>query len=235
VKAGVGDVVVANRTAERAERLADVLGGKAVGLEDVPAEIGKADIVVSTTSAVGYVATYAVVAAALSGRAGRPLALVDLALPRDVDPAVRELPGVTLVDLDGLRTALEGEPAGADVAAVRGIVDEEVEGFAAWRHARRVAPTVTALREKADGVVADEMQRLIGRLPELDDVARAEVEQAVRRAVDKILHAPTVRVKELAATDGGDRYAEALRELFDLDPGTLSAVSEPVPAGRETP
>ena len=162
---------------------------------------------------------------AVRRRAGRPLFLLDLALPHDIDPAVRALPGVTLLDLDGLRDALEGQDAAADVEAVRLLVASEVRTFLAAQRAQRVAPTVVALRARAAEVVAYELDRLSARVPGLEPATRAEVEMTVGRVVDKLLHAPTVRVKQLAGGPGGDSYAAALRELFELDPSTAAAVS----------
>jgi glutamyl-tRNA reductase len=166
-----------------------------------------------------------VVAAALAQRAGRPLAILDLALPRDVDPLVRTLPGVTIVDLEGLQTALAGTDAGAGVEAAREIVADEVGTFLTWQKASRVQPTVVALRSRADEVVAAELGRLKSRLPELDDRERAEVEQTVRRVVQTLLHTPTVRVKELTEAPVGLSYADALRELFGLDRAAPAAVT----------
>lgn len=224
-RAGVAEVVVANRSASNAARLAHALEGRAIGLDALGPALEVADVVVSSTGATGLVVVADVVARALARRDGRPLGLLDLALPRDVDPAVRALPGVVLVDLEQLGEVLSGTAAGADVAAAREIVREEVAAFLSWQRASAVAPTVAALRARADQVVAAELTRLSGRLPALDDRTRGEVEQAVRRVVDKLLHAPTVRVKELAATASGVSYAEALQELFGLDRAAPAAVA----------
>lgn len=224
-RAGVGPVVVANRGADRAERLASGLGGRATGLRHLTDELANADVVVCCTGATGLVLRADAVAAAVRRRGGRPLFLLDLALPHDIDPAVRALPGVTLLDLDGLRDALDGQDAAADVEAVRLLVASEVRAFLAAQRAQRVAPTVVALRARAAEVVAYELDRLSARRPDLDPAARAEVEMTVSRVVDKLLHAPTVRVKQLAGGPGGDSYAAALRELFELDPNAAAAVS----------
>ena len=173
---------------------------------------------------------YGAVRDAVARRDGRPLFVLDLALPRDIDPRVRELPGVRLADLDALRAVLDTEPTGADLDECRHIVADEVSVFLGWQRAMRVAPTVVALRAKADAVIAVELERLGSRV-DLDGKERSEVESAVRRVVEKLLHAPTVRVKELAEAPGGDHYAEALRELFGLDP----LVPEAVIAPEETP
>ncbi|KMO96704.1 glutamyl-tRNA reductase [Streptomyces roseus] len=153
------------------------------------------------------------------------LALLDLAMPRDIDAAVHRIPGVRLVDIESLAEASADAPMAADVDAVRGIVADEVAAFGAAQRAAHITPTVVALRAMAAEVVAMEVARLDGRLPDLDERQRAEVTQTVRRVVDKLLHAPTVRVKQLASEPGGAGYAEALRELFDLDPQTVASVS----------
>ncbi|NBM18577.1 glutamyl-tRNA reductase [Streptomyces sp. GC420] len=153
------------------------------------------------------------------------LALLDLAMPRDIDAAVHRVPGVRLVDIESLAEASADAPMAADVEQVRTIVSDEVAAFGAAQRAAHITPTVVALRAMAADVVAGEIARLDGRLPDLDERQRAEVTQTVRRVVDKLLHAPTVRVKQLASEPGGAGYADALRELFDLDPETVAAVS----------
>ncbi|MET9548123.1 glutamyl-tRNA reductase [Streptomyces sp. NPDC006627] len=159
--------------------------------------------------------------------AARPavLALLDLAMPRDIDAAVHRIPGVRLVDIESLAEASADAPMAADVEQVRGIVSDEVAAFGAAQRAAHITPTVVALRTMAADVVASEIARLDGRLPGLEDKQRAEITQTVRRVVDKLLHAPTVRVKQLAGEPGGAGYADALRTLFDLDPQKVAAVS----------
>jgi glutamyl-tRNA reductase len=228
---GAASVIVANRTGERAERLAASVGGTTAELHDLRPALAAADLVISCTGAAGLVITADMVTAALGERqpagGARPLALLDLALPRDVDPRADRLPGVTVIGLESLQDAgasLAASQAG-DVAAVRAIVAEELAARASARHAARVAPTVVALRAKAVEVVEAELARLAGKLGEIDDRTRAEIAQAMHRVMDKLLHAPTVRVKELAGSPGGDSYEEALRVLFDLDPGAVEAVT----------
>lgn len=153
------------------------------------------------------------------------LALLDLAMPRDIDGGAARLDGVRLVDIESLAEASADAPMAADVDQVRTIVADEVAAFGAAQRAAHITPTVVALRTMAAGVVAGEIARLDGRLPDLDEKQRAEISQTVRRVVDKLLHAPTVRVKQLASEPGGAGYADALRELFDLDPQTVAAVS----------
>jgi glutamyl-tRNA reductase len=226
-KAGVGQLVIANRSAARAQRLAAKLDGRAVGLEAVGAELVEADLVVTATGATLPVLPAATVEAAVGDRDGRDLVLLDLGLPRDVEPSARQLSGVRLIDLEGLRAALAGSDVVTDVDAVRAMVTEEVSAYVGRQGALRVAPTVAALRARAAEMVDIELDRLWGRSPTLSERERSEVATTVRRVVDKLLHAPTVRVKELAESPGGDRYAEALHELFELDPRKAQAVSSP--------
>jgi glutamyl-tRNA reductase len=153
------------------------------------------------------------------------LSLLDLAMPRDIDAAVHRLTGVRLVDIESLAEASADAPMAADVDQVRRIVSDEVAAFGAAQRAAHITPTVVALRTMAADVVASEIARLEGRLPEMDDKHRSEITQTVRRVVDKLLHAPTVRVKQLAAEPGGAGYADALRTLFDLDQETVASVS----------
>jgi glutamyl-tRNA reductase len=222
---GVGAVTVVNRSADRGRSLAGRLEGGWLPLEQMGTALREADVVVSATASVGTVLSAGVVADAIADRSGRPLVLLDLALPRDIDPEVADLGGVTLVDLNDLSAVLEAEQTGRDVEAVRAIVAEEVAGFLGWQRAARVAPTVVALRAQADELVRGELQRLEGRLPEMADDTRREVADTVRRVVEKLIHAPTVRVKELASEAGGDVYADALRELFGLPRVLPSAVA----------
>ncbi|MEV4426898.1 glutamyl-tRNA reductase [Streptomyces sp. NPDC049602] len=240
-RSGVSEIVIANRTLSRAERLAQILGeaggtprgnsgggtgvaARAVEMVAVGDELTRADVVVSCTGATGLVLTGEAVEDAVQGRTA-PLFLLDLAMPRDIDAAAHRIPGVRLVDIESLAEASADAPMAADVDQVRGIVSDEVAAFGAAQRAAHITPTVVALRTMAAEVVAGEVARLEGRLPGLDDKQRAEITQTVRRVVDKLLHAPTVRVKQLASEPGGAGYADALRTLFDLDPETVASVS----------
>ena len=243
-RSGAASIAVANRTREHAERLAASVNTAATtvtGLADLPAAIAAADVVISCTGATGQVITGDMVSAALAARtvpgnaraAGKKqsaLVIMDLAMPRDVEPAVAGLPDVVLIGMDQL-----SEHASAvrddDVAAVRAILEAELAAYQSAMDAARVAPTVVALRAKAANVVDAELARLAGRL-NADDLSRHaldEIAQTVRRVVDKLLHAPTVRVKELAGSPGGEEYAAALRVLFDLDPRAVEAVTRAAP------
>ena len=222
---GAAEVVVVNRTRERAERLAAEYAGRAASLSELPAVLAEADVVIACAGASGLLVTRAQVEAARTD--GRPMVFVDLALPHDVDPSVVELDGVTRIDLVDLAEELEASDAGREVAEVRRIVTEEVAAFVAVRRSASVTPTVVALRSMATSVVDAEMERLDHRLPDLSPEARAEVLRAVRRVADKLLHEPTVRVKELANETGAVSYAAALAELFALDPEAVDAVTRP--------
>ncbi len=229
-RSGAGSVVVANRTLVNAERLADQYAARAIPLEGVEAALGQADLVICCTGAAGTVLDAPTLRHARAGVAdpeARPLAVVDLALPHDVSPEVAEEPGVELIDLATLAGDLERAGERTEVSAVRAIIAEELSSFLAARRSASVTPTVVALRSMATGVVEGELERLASRLPDLDPAARAEIEAAVRRVADKLLHQPTVRVKELAGEAGAISYAAALAELFALDPDAVDAVTRP--------
>jgi glutamyl-tRNA reductase len=235
IRRGVTRLIIANRTPERAVRLAHELGATAIGLDGLDDALGEADIVVSCTGSVGHVIAAAAVDRAQTRRAGRPQAFVDLALPRDIDPEISGRPNLSLADLESIGQDIDGRP-GQDssglpsalpsaVQAVRDLVAEEVAEYLVRRRAEAVAPTVVALRARAAEVVAAELARLEQRRPDLDPEVREELRRTVNRVVDKLLHAPTVRVKELAGVAEPADYAAALRDLFDLDPHDIAAVS----------
>jgi glutamyl-tRNA reductase len=236
-RSGAVSIAVANRTREHAERVAASVGTAATtatGLDGLPAALAAADVVVSCTGATGQVITLDIAAAAVAARNSpgpvAPLVIMDLAMPRDVDAAVAELPGVVLIGMDQLREHASAI-AGDDSAAVRAILEAELAAYQSAMDAARVAPVVVALRAKAAKVVDAELARLAGRLSadDLSGHALDEIAQTVRRVVDKLLHAPTVRVKELAGSPGGEEYAAALRVLFDLDPRAVEAVTRAAP------
>ena len=230
---GSADLVIINRTLAKAEHLASATGGRALPLHDLEAALCQADLVMSCTGAVGHVITTETLAAAGGSRAGAPQVLVDLALPRDVAPDVAALPDVHVVGLAELGEMLAADGLSAPhVKEVHDLVVAEVAAYLTIRRANEVAPTVAALRSRAADVVAAELSRLDQRLPsDLSGDARAEIQLAVHRVVEKLLHTPTVRVKELAGDGQGGDYALALRELFDLDPHDVAVVSIPTPTG----
>ena len=223
---GAADTTIANRSGGNARRLAEQYDVRATDLADLGSALAEADILVSCTGSAGVLVGEDLVAGARAG-ATSPLAVIDLALPHDVDPAVSHLPGVELIGLALLADEVnEGEGA-TDVAAVRSIVADEITAFLAARHSSNVTPTVVALRTMATGVVDAELERLLSRVPDLDPEVRAELEHTVNRVADKLLHYPTVRVKELANETGAVSYAAALAELFSLDPDAVEAVTRP--------
>jgi glutamyl-tRNA reductase len=222
---GAAEIRVVNRTSERADRLADEYGARAVAFDELRGELGAADILITCTGASGTLIGRDMLAEARTH--DRPLAVIDVALPHDVDPAVAALPGVTLIGLAQLADALHHSEAGREVVEVRRIVADEVTSFLAARRQASVTPTVVALRSMATAVVDAEMARLEGRMPELDEAELAEIRYAVRRVADKLLHEPTVRVKELVNEHGAVSYAAALAELFALDPEAVDAVTRP--------
>ncbi|MGH3827124.1 MAG: glutamyl-tRNA reductase [Pseudonocardiaceae bacterium] len=234
-RAGVAEIVVANRTQASAHRLAALCEAegtpaRAVSLDGVAAVVAAVDVVICCTGANGPVLSLD----QLTG-ARVPLVLCDLGLPRNVEPRVGELPGVTLLDLSTVAHRLEQRPAASDaISAAHDLVAREVRAYLVAQRAVEVAPTVAALRKRAAEVVDAELLRLDGRLPGLDGAVRAELARTVRRVVDKLLHAPTVRVKQLAEAGGGAAYADALRELFELNPQAAVAIAatvRPDPAG----
>jgi glutamyl-tRNA reductase len=222
VRRGAGEVVVVNRTPERAERLAVEHAVRWAPLTAVAAEVAAADVVVACAGATGTLVSREAVAAAAG-----PIALVDLALPHDIDPSVADLPGVVLVTLADLVDDLRGSDAGAEVEAVRAIVAAEVEAFLSARGQSSITPTVVALRTMATSVVESEMARIDRRLPDLDDETRDQLLHTLRRVADKLVHQPTIRAKELGDRDAVS-YATALAELFALDPEAVDAVTRPV-------
>lgn len=243
-RAGCTNLVVANRTEQRGRELAALTGGRHHPLNRLADELGRADLVFSCTGAVGHLISADELgrARAAAGRAHDTMLLVDLALPRDVEPACADLPGVDVIGLAELGDLLPDRREGTDaVRAVRDLVTGEVAAYLAARRMQDVAPTVAALRYRASQVVALELGRLEARLPGLDDTDREEIRRSVHRVVEKLLHTPTVRVKQLAGAEHAGDYAHALRELFDLDPYDVAAVAtttrpEPKsPAGKPAP
>ena len=231
VARGVHGVVVANRTPAVAQRVAaGIPDGRAINLADVPAALAEVDLAICCTGAQDSVIDLDRARAARAcAPAGQPLVLLDLALPHDVAPEVGDLPGVTRIDLAALAILPATAASEADVRAARAIVADEVETYLAAVAGQTVEPVLVSLRAHVGGVLDAEMARLRLRLTGLDAPAIAEVERAMRRAMATLLHQPTVRMKQLAAEPGGDRYAEALTALFDLDPSLPASVVDPSP------
>lgn len=217
-RAGAADVAIANRTWERARALAAACGGRAVPLDEIGSVLDRIDLLVTTTGAQELMVENGTVDAVLDQRDGRELLIVDIAVPRDVDPAAGELPGVTLLDMDDVGAFVESGRSGrqTEVSRARQIVDVEVDRHRAMTSAREVAPLVAALRQAAEAQRRTELERYAARLAGLDAGQREVVEALTKGIVNKLLHEPTVRLKDAAGHARGDRLAEALRDLFDL-------------------
>ena len=223
-RGGADRISVVNRTSSNADRLAAEYDVVSVPMSELAAELAYADLVVSCTGAPEVLVRRDALAEARGG-SGRPMSIVDLALPHDLDPAVVDLAGVELISLAALADVLRDTEAAAGVEDVRTIVAQEIAAFLSVRRQASVTPTVVALRSMATAVVDSEMERLASRLPGLDDMTRAEVLHTVRRVADKLLHEPTVRVKELADAEPAVSYTAALAELFRLDPEAVDAMT----------
>jgi glutamyl-tRNA reductase len=231
VRRGAQSPAIVNRTRARAEALAASVDGVAASWGDLPALLATADLVVTCTGAQEHVLTAASLADALRDRQA-PLAILDLAVPRDTEPAVADLHGVHVITLDGLAEAAQAPHAGVDAALA--ILDEEVAAFETAQRASGAGPTIAALRTMAADVVSTEMSRLRQRLGGSPPETLAEFERTLERVVDKLLHAPTVRVKQLDAPPAGTDYAAALRELFALDPRVVDALTSNPPRPTDT-
>ena len=215
---GVADVVVANRTRERAEELAAAIGARAIPLTDIADTLVETDVLLTSTASSEVLVERAMVEMVMACRDGKPLLVVDVALPRDVDPGVGDIPDVTLLDLDDLKEYAQrsAERRRGEIGKVRAILAAEIERYRAERAAREVGPLVTSLRELAEAVRRGELERFRAKLGKLDPEARDLVDAITQGIVNKLLHEPTVRVKDAAGTPRGDYYADALASLFDL-------------------
>jgi glutamyl-tRNA reductase len=220
-KAHVADITVVNRGFERAARLSELYAAKAEPFSRLPELLREADLVVTATASAGPVLSTDLVSSA-----SRDLTIVDLAVPRDVEPGVKDLPGVTVIDIEHLAgSAAEHGHAAQVIEEAERIVAAEVQAFLAWMRSAQMAPTVAALRTRAEEMVAAELNRLTRRC-ELDDAQKAEVGHALHRIVQRLLHEPTVRARQLAAGPGGEAYPQLLRDLFDLSVPVPTRVDE---------
>jgi glutamyl-tRNA reductase len=218
VSRGATLAAVANRSADHGRELAARLGTRAIGLEELPAELAAADVVVASTSAPGFVLVGPAVAEAVRARRGRPLLLVDLAVPRDVDPSLGELDGCFVYDIDDLEAVVEQSLEGRRGEASRAerVVAEEAERFRDWHAALEVVPAIASLRARAEEIRAAELAKAESRLGRLSEADRTLVEAMTAQIVNKLLHLPTVRLKEAAAAADGVVYADVVRHLFGL-------------------
>ncbi len=217
--AGVGELVVANRSAARARQLAGRVGGRAISLDEVPDALVHADVLLSSTGAPGVLIERGDIEVVMARRGDRALLVVDVAVPRDVDPGVGQVFGVTLLDIEALRALGEQslQARRAEIGKVQVIITDELDRFRVERSAREVAPLVATLRARAETVRAGELERRAGRLAALGPETEELVEQVTRAVVNKLLHEPTVRVKDAAGSAQGELLADALADLFGLD------------------
>lgn len=227
--AGARSVVVANRTAQRAQALAQEYGGRAIGLDELPAYIPASDIIISSTSSRDWILTREMLARALqaSGRWGESpnpaggLFIIDLAVPRDVEPAAADLPGVRLVDIDQIAGAVNGNLRARqlEIPQVEAIIQEEVKNFGHWLSTQEVVPVIRSLRTMAYEIREAELRRIFNKIPDLDDRQRQIIETATAAMINKVLSHPTALLREWAGQDEGRWYAKAVSELFNLPPG----------------
>ena len=217
---GVDTVFVANRRYDRAIGLAQRFGGHAVRFDDLPRELQEADIVVSSTASPHQIVGREELELVLESRDGRPLLLIDIAVPRDIDPTVRDLPGITLIDMDDLQREVARNLGAREAEAVhvRGIIEQEVERFSDWLASLDVVPTIAALRERGEEIVQRVLRENEPRWESLTEADRERVELLARTVIGRMLHEPTVRMKSAAEHGGSYVHLQALRELFGLEP-----------------
>jgi glutamyl-tRNA reductase len=222
-EAGVGDLTLLNRTRGRAVSVAAAANARAGGLEELPGLAGSADLIITCTGSTDLILRRDDVAGARDA-AAPPLTVLDLAMPHDTDPGLADLPGVTRIALVDLVDRPETTAGAEDLAQARRVLEHELAAYQAEEARRRLDPLVVSLRARAGQHVADEADRIRARLPHLSHEDFAEVENALRRAVNALLHTPTVRVQELASDPEGHRFADALHSLFDLPPAAIEAL-----------
>jgi glutamyl-tRNA reductase len=217
VHAGANNIVVTNRTVGRADQLAKRIGGGVVAFTDLPVALADADVLLTCTGAGGTIVDHDLLESS-RGATTSPLLIVDIAVPRDVSPDVTALGNVTLLNLDDLRDwAGQALRLRAEEAhRVNEIVSEEVERFGLEVTARQAAPLVAELRQRAEVIRRSEIERFTARLSSLDDAQRAALEAVTKGIVSKLLHTPSVKLKDDAGTPQGERNAAAVRDLFDL-------------------
>jgi glutamyl-tRNA reductase len=211
-------ITFVNRSLDRAQRLADQVGGMALPLTSLAKALDGADVLFTSTGATSLMVDQAELAEVMDRRSGQPLLIVDIAVPRDVDPAAADLAGVTLLDMNDLRAFADEGRRGreAELSKVRGLISAEVDRYLDQQSARKVAPLVASFRANAEAIRESELDRFGKRLAHLTDEDRATVEALTRGLLGKLLHEPTVRLNEASGSTRGDRLADSLRDLFDL-------------------
>lgn len=219
VASGVAGVIVSNRSFERAQELAARFGGQAVRFDELYHWMGQADIVISCTGATHYVIHAGEMARVMEKRSGAKIFIIDIAVPRDVEPEVGGLPGVALYDIDALQHVVDSNISGRRRAAeqAKKIIEEEVEGFLRKRAAHAVVPTIVALKKLGDDIRQKELRRALNRLGDLSDYERKVISSLANSITNQLLHEPVRRLKDLSLTSQGQVYAQAVQELFKLD------------------
>ncbi|HYF78833.1 MAG TPA: glutamyl-tRNA reductase [Symbiobacteriaceae bacterium] len=222
---GVRDIIIANRTLERAEKLADLIGGTAISMEEVGRHLQSVDVVISSTGAPGYVLTLSQVAEAVKHRRGRPIFLFDIAVPRDIDPEIARLEGAFVYDIDDLQAVINAnlQERAEEAKRAERIIIEEIEKFNSWLASLEVIPTIRMLRDKVDLLRQAELARALNRLPDLTERERAVVEAMTISLVNKILNAPTQHLKGMAGEGAAPEAIATISRLFDLTPAEMEA------------
>jgi glutamyl-tRNA reductase len=225
---GVETLFVANRRYDRALGLAQRFGGRAVGFDDLPAELEGADIVVSSTGAPHQIVGREELELVASARMSRPLVLIDLAVPRDIEPGARECPGIALYDMDDLQQAVARNVSvrEAEAEAARDVIREEVTRFEEWIAGLDVVPTISALRRRGEAIVEQVLRENEARWESLSEADRERVAVLARAVVSRLLHEPTLRLKDTVGERSSYGYVNALHELFDLE-AALAPAEEP--------
>jgi glutamyl-tRNA reductase len=219
VEANLTQFTVANRTVERAQDLASRFDGDALSLDDLEHRLTDADIVIASTAAPDFVITESAVRSAMSGRRGRPLFLIDIAVPRDIDPAIRDVDNVFLFDIDDLESVVAANRSEREdeILRVQSIVDEELNEFLHWFNSLSAAPLIKALRQRAADLQGDELGRWQGKLAHLSEDDRKLVETILRGYANKLLHQPLLQIRNLANREDGYVRLDTVRRLFHLD------------------
>lgn len=215
---GVTQVVVANRTLERAENLAQQVDGVAIALDQIPLWLARTDLVISSTGAPHVVLRKESVEMAVRQRRGRPIFLFDIAVPRDIDPECTRLDGVFLYNIDDLQSVVEAnlQERAREAQKVERFIQEELDKFQAWLMALDVVPTIRLLREKVESIRRQELEKAMTKLPDLTARQRQVVEAMTMAIVNKVLNDPTQRLKGLAGVEQAQPYIDAVTRLFDL-------------------
>ena len=225
--AGVDTVFIANRHYDREIGVAESIGGRAVRFDKLPEELVDADIVVSSTGSPHTLIHADEMQQVMAVRGGRPLTIIDIAVPRDIDDAVGEIPGVTLFDMDDLQRSVDSnmQVRRSEAAKAESVVAQEVEKFERWMTTLDVIPTISELRRRGEAIAEQVVTENAGKFTDLTDEDRARLEAMATSIVSRMLHEPTLKLKKSAADDGSYLYIEALRELFGLDAGAAGNVA----------